>query len=177
MSRRKALSHETLEERSLHLSNELLQLPIWHFSYYHLFLSIPDKKELNTEYILNILSGKDKYIVLPRCNFEDNSLSHFLLTDATRLVVNNWGVPEPDGGIAVELEKIDIVFIPLLAFDREGHRVGYGKGFYDRFLSTCPKHTLKIGLSLFEPVKRISDIAKHDIPLDYCVTPESTYSF
>ena len=74
--------------------------------------------------------------------------------------------------------KIDVVFVPLLAFDKLGHRVGYGKGFYDKFLNDdCRKDVIKIGLSLFKPVDKISDIQKHDIVMDYCVTPDKVYIF
>jgi 5-formyltetrahydrofolate cyclo-ligase len=55
--------------------------------------------------------------------------------------------------------------------------VGYGKGFYDRFLSDCRPHCIKIGLSFFEPEIDIVDVLESDIKLDYCVTPESVFTF
>lgn len=71
---------------------------------------------------------------------------------------------------------IDIVFIPLLIFDKEYNRVGYGYGFYDKFLINCRVDVIKIGLSLLEPISRIIDINMDDIPLDIVVTPNKIYN-
>ena len=69
------------------------------------------------------------------------------------------------------------VFVPLLCCDSQGHRVGYGKGFYDNFLGNCNQEVLKIGLSLFDIESSIDDIHEKDIALDICVTPSSIYYF
>ena len=80
-------------------------------------------------------------------------------------------------GIKIPTSKIEVVFVPLLAFDKKGNRVGYGKGFYDRFLSECNPETIKIGLSFFEPEELIEDVFENDVKLDYCVTPDEVYQF
>jgi len=64
-----------------------------------------------------------------------------------------------------------------LAFDEKGNRIGYGKGFYDRFLNECKKDVIKVGLSFFEATTTIEDTNANDIPLDFCVTPEKIYRF
>ena len=87
------------------------------------------------------------------------------------------GIPEPVDGLEVPASKLDVVFVPLLAFDKKGHRVGYGGGFYDRFLKSCKKDVLKIGLSFFLPELEIEDIHSDDIPLDFCVTPGEVFRF
>ena len=176
LSLRNSTTTEYLSDQSLQLANTLLTLPIWNFSYYHLFLPITEKKEIDTSYILSILQGKDKNIVLPKM-VDDKNLKHFLLTDSTVIKPNKWGVPEPLDGLEVPTNKIDVVFIPLLAFDTKGNRVGYGKGFYDIFLKECNPDVIKIGLSLFEAEESIDDIAPDDVPLDYCITPDKVYSF
>ena len=91
----------------------------------------------DTEFILQILAGKDKEVVISKSDFETRKMTHFLLTDNTRIKKNKYNIPEPVDGIEVPTAKIDVVFVPLLAFDKQGHRVGYGKGFYDIFLSEC----------------------------------------
>lgn len=174
---RKTLSEEQLEDLSLQISNTLLQLPIWDKEFYHIFLSITEHKEVNTEYILNILSGKDKHIVVSKSDFSTSQMSHYLLTDSTTLKKNEWNIPEPISGIPIETKQIEVVFVPLLAFDQTGHRVGYGKGFYDKFLADCKSETIKIGLSFFEAEKQIDDTFESDIKLDYCVTPKKIYTF
>lgn len=175
--KREELSSEAIETLSLDISNQLLQLPIWKASFYHIFLSITEHKEVNTDYILNILSGKDKNIVISKTDFENLKMIHYLLLDTTVIKKNSWNIPEPVDGIEVNADKIDVVFVPLLAFDQRGHRIGYGKGFYDKFLSECKPGTLKIGLSFFEAEDEIKDVHTGDIALDYCVTPKKYYHF
>ena len=174
---RQQLSPEQLEDLSLEIANRTLELPIWELSFYHLFLSISEKREIDTEPLLHILQGKDKNVVLSKSDFETHRLTKYLLTDSTLIKKNQWGIPEPQGGIEVAPQQIEVVFIPLLALELKGHRVGYGKGFYDRFLSACTMDTLKVGLSFFEPEKEIPGILSSDVPLDFCVTPERVYKF
>ena len=174
---RQFLSSEVIEDKSLAIANQLLRLDIWDKLYYHLFLTIEEQKEINTEYILQILAGKDKEIVISKCEFATLRMTHFLLTDNTKIKKNSYNVPEPVDGLEVPDVKIDVVFVPLLAFDKNGHRVGYGKGFYDRFLSDCKPETLKIGLSFFDAEESISAILPSDIGLDFCVTPREIIVF
>lgn len=174
---RAALGPESIDAKSFEIANNLLQLPIWKFEYYHLFLTISEKNEINTEPVLHILHGKDKNVVLSKSNFATRELQNFLLTDTTVIKTNKWNIPEPVDGLMVPADLIDVVFVPLLAFDKAGHRIGYGKGFYDIFFTRCKPDVVKIGLSLFEPEEEISGILSSDIPLDYCVTPNKTYQF
>jgi 5-formyltetrahydrofolate cyclo-ligase len=99
------------------------------------------------------------------------------LTDNTKIKKNSYNVPEPIDGLEVPDVKIDVVFVPLLAFDKQGNRVGYGKGFYDNFLNKCKPETIKIGLSFFSPEEKIEDISANDMKLDFCVTPDEIFSF
>lgn len=174
---REVLTADDVEEGSLEIANNLLGLPIWGYSFYHLFLSISEKREVDTQAILHILQGKDKNVVLSKADFKNGTLTNYLLTDATVIKVNTWGIPEPVEGIEIPSEKIEVVFIPLLVFDERGNRIGYGKGFYDRFLAQCSPEVVKVGLSFFDAEKEIADIDPLDVPLDYCVTPEKIYNF
>jgi 5-formyltetrahydrofolate cyclo-ligase len=174
---RRALSEETIETKSLAIANMLLQIAIWDKTYYHLFLSIAEHKEIDTEFILHILAGKDKGIVVAKTDFDTLKMTHYLLTDNTKFKKNRFNIPEPIDGLEVPTSKIDVVFIPLLAFDKTGNRVGYGKGFYDIFLSECKNDVVKIGLSFFEAENQIDDVFDHDIPMDFCITPEKIYTF
>ncbi|MDP5082121.1 MAG: 5-formyltetrahydrofolate cyclo-ligase [Winogradskyella sp.] len=171
------LSENQVDAYSLAIANQLLQLDIWNFTFFHLFLSIEEQKEVNTDYILNILAGKDKNIVLSKSNFEDFSMTHYLLTDNTKIKKNSYNIPEPIDGIAINVDQLEVVFVPLLAFDTAGNRVGYGKGFYDRFLERCKPEIVKIGLSFFEADTETFETSKVDIKLDYCVTPNRIFRF
>ena len=174
--KRENLSLDSIQDKSLKISNNILQMKIWSFLYYHLFISISENKEIDTSYILTLLQGKDKNIIIPK-TVSNNTLENYLLTDTTVFKKNTWNIPEPTDGILINEKQIDVVFIPLLAYDVKGNRVGYGKGFYDNFLKKCKPTVLKIGLSFFEPEQVITDISSSDIPLDYCVTPNKVYKF
>jgi len=173
---RSELPHEKIEQLSLQISNHALHLPIWNVDNYHIFLSISAKKEINTEYLLHILQGRDKSIIVPKAHIKTGEMTHILLQDSTVLKPSNYGVPEPVSGIEINLLQIDVVFVPLLAYDINGNRLGYGKGFYDRFLNQCKPETIFIGLSLFEP-EDIVPSEKTDIPLHFCVSPNKIHIF
>ena len=174
---RNQLSENDLEEKSLAIANKVLSLPIWEKTYFHIFLPITEHKEVNTEFILHLLSGKDKEIIVSKSDFETRKMTHFLLTDNTKIKKNEYNIPEPVDGIEVPSHKIEVVFVPLLAFDKTGHRAGYGKGFYDKFLTECTPETIKIGLSFFEPSTNVKDVFENDVKLNYCVTPNEVYQF
>lgn len=183
---RNQLSENQLEEMSLAIANKVLTLPIWEKTYFHIFLSITQQKEVNTEFILHLLSGKDKEIIISKSDFKTQNMTHFLLTDNTKIKKNEYNIPEPVDGLEVPTSKIDVVFVPLLAFDKTGHRAGYGKGFYDKFLKECKpdtsggelaKQTIKIGLSFFDAEDLIEDVFENDVKLDYCVTPNKVFKF
>lgn len=176
-NRRNDLSLEEIDDYSLQIANLIINLPIWKYSFYHVFLSIKSLKEINTGPLLAILSGKDKNIIISKSDFEDRTMSHFLLQDNTILKLNSRNIPEPENGIKISSKQIEVVFIPLVAFDELGNRVGYGKGFYDMFLKNCSKSTLKIGLSFFLAEEFINGCEPHDILLDYCITPSKVYTF
>lgn len=174
---RTQLSPEDIEDKSLAIANHAVKSEFWNKLYYHIFLPIIEHKEVDTEFLLQVLAGKDKEIVVSRSNFETRKMTHFLLTDNTKFKKNEYNIPEPVDGIEVPSSKIDVVFVPLLAFDKKGHRVGYGKGFYDNFLAECKPEALKIGLSFFEPEAEIIDVFDTDVKLDFCITPDKVYSF
>mgnify|MGYP001474072400 FL=1 len=125
---------------------------------------------------VKVLSGKDKNVVLSKSNFEQLSMTHYLLTDNLVIKPNAWGIPEPQNGLEIKAQQLDVIFIPLLACDLNGNRLGYGKGFYDRFLANCKPGALKIGLNYFEPEISLPHNTE-DIPLTHCITPQNTYCF
>ncbi|MCL6267431.1 5-formyltetrahydrofolate cyclo-ligase [Flagellimonas myxillae] len=167
---------DKISDLSIVLANHVLEIPIWDFFYFHIFLSIEEHKEVDTLPLITLLQGRDKNVVVPKVSGND-SMENYLLTDNTVFKKNKWHIPEPTGGIVVPENKIEVVFLPLLAFDLKGNRVGYGKGFYDNFLNKCGPKTVKIGLSLFEAEAYIQDTHAHDVALNYCVTPEKVYAF
>jgi 5-formyltetrahydrofolate cyclo-ligase len=145
----------------------------------HLYLPIEKNKEPNTNFILKTLFQRFKKIkiIVPVANFETNEMSHHEVNEGTFYEENKYGIPEPLNENNVAVDSIDCVLLPLLTFDKKGNRIGYGGGYYDRFLSEVRPDCLKIGLSFFEPTEVEFNIETTDIPLDFCITPNNIWSF
>ncbi|AQG80947.1 5-formyltetrahydrofolate cyclo-ligase [Spirosoma montaniterrae] len=182
LAQRRALSVTDVQTMSQQITKRFFDILLpQHTSLLHTFLPIARQNEVDTWPIIRRL-WRD----LPQVNIavsitdtNANGLTHYVLTPETVLVENRWGIPEPvgNGQSAVDSQQIDVVLVPLLAFGKNGHRVGYGKGYYDRFLAECRPNCLKIGLSLFEPVEQIEDVEPTDVPLHVYLTPEASYVF
>lgn len=143
----------------------------------HIYLPILSKNEIDTWPLIRQLWELEKNVVVPIMHCSENKLTNCLLSKNTALSDNKWSVPEPVHRKAIENEKIDVVVLPLLAYDKSGYRVGYGKGYYDKFLTNLSSDVLKIGLSYFPPIDKISDMKSWDIPVDLCITPQKIYQF
>jgi len=173
--KRLSLTKQEVDDLSQRVCKQLDKLNIWKLQHYHIFISILKYNELDTSFIINKLKSEQKIIIVPKIS--NNELVHVSINDETEFSLNEYGIKEPNNGNHFIIENLDIIFIPLLAFDIEGHRVGYGKGYYDRFLKLTNNSTLKIGLSFFDPINKILDIDDNDVKLDYCVTPKQVHKF
>lgn len=155
------------------------KLPLPYLNCVHSYITSEKLGEPNTSLILRYLLFKypGLKITAPKVNAVTHTMQHFQITEDDPLKENIYGIEEPVSGILVAPEEIDLVIVPLLAFDLNGNRVGYGKGYYDRFLSECRRDSIKVGLSFFEPVNYIDDVDSFDVPLNYCCTPGQTYNW
>ncbi len=182
LQKRKEAEDRSLIERNALIKQNLEKyLQSNTFGVLHTFLPQLNAREVDTFGIIDMLrkSFPAMRIVAPYIIPGTREMEHFLVTPFTHLVTNQWRIPEPDPLTSKKIspEEIDIVLVPLLAFDRKGYRVGYGGGYYDRFLPQTRSECIKLGLSLFEGVDEIEDINEYDIPLDACITPERTCDF
>lgn len=145
----------------------------------HTYLASLKLAEVDTASIIRYLQFKnpDLKIAVPKIDLNKKGMYHYRLDENMELTKNSFGIDEPNGGNIIPIKEIDLVLIPLLAFDRRGYRVGYGKGYYDKFLCECRDGAIKAGLSFFDPVEEIKDINLHDIPLNYCITPNGIFRF
>jgi 5-formyltetrahydrofolate cyclo-ligase len=180
--KRKELSEENAELHSKQIAEKLLTfLADKPLKFIHVFLPISGNKEVDTWHLIRRLQEERPriQIVLPRIIPGTRELEHFIFDEKTKLITNRRGIPEPDPLLALKItpQELDVVLIPLLSFDTRGYRVGYGGGYYDRFLAQCKLDVLKIGLSYFEQGPAIEDIDEYDVPLDYSVTPFHFYQF
>lgn len=174
-ARRKELSEEEVIALSERLRDQFATMDFAGIQTLHLFLPIAEKKEPDTFMLIEWLKTHhpEIRIVIPKADFKTSLMTHHPYQEE-KLMKSAFNILEP----VAENEytgKIDMIIVPLLAFDQKGYRVGYGKGFYDRFLEQQP--ALKIGLSFFESVDTITDIHANDIRLDCCITPEGIVYF
>ncbi len=116
-------------------------------------------------------------VAYPVADFANIEMNAVLTNDDTDYHTGISGITEPTEGEQLDPHIIDMIFVPLLAFSQQGFRVGYGKGFYDKYLALCRKDVATIGFSYFDPVDKIDDAAQFDVPLNICITPGKTYEF
>jgi 5-formyltetrahydrofolate cyclo-ligase len=179
LEKRKALTPNEITEKSALISTAFFtHFDLTMVDNLHIFLPIIKQNEINTFLIIDTLQKQfpTVSIVVSKSIIETCQLEHYRY-DADNLLENKWGILEPIPTKLIPETDISLVLIPLLIFDKEGNRVGYGKGFYDRFLKKCKSEVLKIGLCLEEPIAKIEDINRFDIKLDFCITPKTVFNF
>ena len=110
-------------------------------------------------------------------NKETNDMQAVYIDETTNYQPGIFGTTEPDSHIVVPPQQIDMILVPLLAFDVSGNRIGYGKGYYDRFMARCRSNTIRAGLSFFPPEPAIESTPGFDVPLTHCITPAQIYVF
>ena len=128
----------------------------------HCYLSMNDQFEVNTFPVITRLLQLGKTVVVPL--MVGNTLEHSQLFSINDLRKNSWGVLEPKITYKIDINRIDLIFVPLLGVDLNGNRLGYGKGHYDKFLISSK--ALKIGLVFEEFVYDEIPFEQHDIKLD-----------
>lgn len=145
----------------------------------HTYLAIEDQNEVDTENITRYLTFKNPglKIVVPKINLDAGEMKHYIFNDDVEMAPNSFGIIEPVKGEKINAGEIDLVLTPLLAFDKAGYRVGYGKGFYDKFFKQCNDNVIRVGLSFFDAEETIDNINPYDMPLHYCITPHTVYTF
>ena len=112
---------------------------------------------------------KNKTIIIPKVAHHEIEPSFII--DFDNLIPGKFGILEPIETMKIAYKNIDLILVPGIAFDKEGHRIGYGFGYYDKFLKKVPK-AIKIGLAFdFQIVDKIPR-EMHDVPVDLIVTEE-----
>lgn len=180
LEKRKNLVRAEAAEKSALIAARLFRhFDFSNVEFLHCFVPIKKFGEIDTHLIFDRIRAEfpRAATLAPRVDFRSGEIESVSFTSASNLVRNKFGIDEPASGEVIEAEKIDIVLTPLLCFDCRGYRVGYGKGFYDKFLRKCRADCLKVGLSFFEPIEKITDAQDFDVKLDCGVTPENVYEF
>jgi len=143
------------------------------------YYPVTDRKEFNVGVCEQVLFQKFPLVRIawPKTDPDTLAMEAHVLDEHGLFAKNKYDILEPIGNNILAPDLIDMVFVPLLAYDTKGFRVGYGKGYYDRYLMRCRNDVIKMGFSFFEPVDTIEDINEFDVPLDYCITPSRLYEF
>jgi len=175
--KRNELTEGQVSAMDLLIFEELTSYDWSNITYLHCYLAIAKFKEFDTMPFIEWIwkNHPSIQIVISKSDFKTHLLQHYILDKDTILTHNSWGIPEPEGSIEVNPKDIDAVLAPLLIFDENGNRVGYGKGFYDRFFASCKPTVLRTGISYFEPIAQIEDINEWDVPISVVFTPMKTY--
>lgn len=171
LEKRKAISQIEFEKGSERIIASLMQQPEFsEADIIHCYVSMNDRREVNTHQFIQEILSVNKTVVVPVTNMEKGTLRHVNLPSFDVLEANNWGVLEPRGGAEIDPVSLDLVIVPMVGGDEKGNRIGYGEGFYDRFLKNvlCPT----VGLLFEQNVTSEIPVENFDIPLDKIITEQ-----
>lgn len=179
LKKRKELTASQLEEFSQQIVTRFCSYPVSGLTHLFSYYALVEKAEFNVEPCTSWLRERNPDMVVswPRIDPVHNTMEALTLAPNAFFSKNQYNILEPISGDSIAPEGQDIVFVPLVAFDLKGYRVGYGKGYYDRYLGQCRPDCIKMGFSFFDPVEAISDIGEFDVPLSVCITPSRIYEF
>ncbi len=179
MAKRMLLDKDKQQQQVANMVMQFANIPLPQLKFAMSYFALTAKSEIAAAPFETAIQYSYPYCCFcyPKINAANRSMEAIEFTKGHQLSINKWGIAEPEDGKIIAPQLIDLILVPLLCFDKQGYRVGYGKGFYDRFIPRCRADTITIGLSFFEPVDKIEDIDKYDVPLTFCVTPERLYHF
>ena len=154
-----------------------IELP--HISHLLTYWPIEENNEPNTHLFNDYIEFKNPAIkfLYPKSDFAKQEMEAIEVNADTAFQKNGWNIHEPMDGTVTDAAAIDMIFVPLVIFDLHGYRVGYGKGFYDKYLQQCRPDCVKVGFCYFEPLDAIDDTREFDVPLNLCITPNNAYVF
>jgi 5-formyltetrahydrofolate cyclo-ligase len=174
LEKRRFLSQAEYERRTQLLTAILINfVEARHLKSIHTFIPIKKNKEPDTfPFIQYLWSKRPEIEVVTTISDLDNPIMHHVgIRQHTSFLENKWGIPEPQDGTPYPIETIQCVLVPMITGSKSGHRIGYGKGYYDRFLQKCTKDTLFLGVNLGPLLEGNLFIDQYDIPMHYMITP------
>jgi len=179
LEKRAQLLPKELQDKTALMVNQFYTLTFSTVQYLLSYYPLKEQKEFDVSVCEQGLKQKNPSVKVawPKILFNTVNMEAQLIEKDMLFIKNKFNILEPLDGELVPPDLIDIVFVPLIAFDKNGYRIGYGKGFYDRYLPDCRTDVMKIGFSFFEAVEKIDDINEFDVPLNLCITPTGIYEF
>jgi len=179
LQRRLDMNEEEFQQQTVLIAFNFRKLKISEVNYLFSYSPITEKHEFDVSVCDDMVQQQFSRLKIawPRIEHTTHQMEAVQVDKNTPLIKNKHLVLEPTEGPVIDPKRLDIAFVPLLAFDAKGYRVGYGKGYYDRFLPKCRPDMIRIGFSFFEAVDSIEDINEFDVPLNFCITPRRIYEF
>lgn len=169
LDQRKAISEDAFTKGSSEIIQKLKQQSEFvNADVIHCYVSINGRREVDTHGLLKKMLSSDKKVVVPVTDFQEGTLTHIQLDSYDKLEANKWGVPEPKDGKEISPEELELVIVPMVGGDTKCNRIGYGEGFYDRFLKQV--HCPKIGLIFERNIVEQVPVENFDVPLDKIIT-------
>lgn len=179
LEKRVQLSEEEFQDKSASIVNNFRNLDLPVVNFLLSYAPLMSRKEFDVSECGQIIREKNPSVKVawPKADIDMNSMEAQAVEKDGLFIKNKFNILEPLDGEVIPPHLIDVAFVPLIAFDINGYRVGYGKGFYDKYLLRCRTDCVKLGFSFFEALSRISDITDFDVPLNLCITPSRIYEF
>jgi 5-formyltetrahydrofolate cyclo-ligase len=179
LQRRLSISKEDLQQKTVSIAANFRKLVLPPITYVLSYNPMLNRHEFDVSVCEDILKEQNLImrVAWPKIHVDLLDMEAVLVDKDGLFIKNRFNILEPIGGVIISPRQLDIIFVPLVAFDERGYRVGYGKGYYDRYLAQCRPETIKIGFSFFDAVEYIEDIDEFDVPLNFCITPHRIYEF
>lgn len=174
LAQRSLLSPVARTRLSLQIIEALLALPVFRDTN-HLFIYCNYHSEVETTELIRRCLRAGKTVSVPLTRPDQSRMAAVAITDPDADLAPGYkGIPEPLPALIpsrlLPLETIEIVVVPGAVFDRQGYRLGYGGGYYDRFLSGAAAQARRIGLAFSLQVVERLPVFPHDIPMDIVIT-------
>ena len=164
-TKKRAMSAEEIERASARLAEKFFQTELYRQAK-AIYGYLSYNQEVRTEPILRRAQADGKRVAVPKVYGDE--MRFLWLDDLKQVAPGAYGIPEPIADEPVAMDETALVLMPGLAFDPEGHRLGYGGGFYDRYLADQPNHPLVALCSSFQLLDHLETEA-HDIPVDLVI--------
>lgn len=169
ISKRLQLPEKEWHAKSDQINRVFLQSDLYsHAGFIHTYISINERKEVNTHFLISRMLSGEKKVAVPVTNFQENTLVHTRLLSLSDATPNKWGIPEPEIIHTIDIQELDLIIVPMAAADKKGNRLGYGKGFYDRFLSNT--RATKVGLVFNDYIFEEIPAQDFDIKMDVVIS-------
>ncbi|MBD3858865.1 5-formyltetrahydrofolate cyclo-ligase [Bacillus sp. 28A-2] len=167
------MSTEEFKQNTILLYEHLFQLTAWKQAE-TIGLTMSRGKEVPTRPLMEKAWEEGKTVCVPTCFPKTKEMTFYEYTPQTKMISRYFGLsePDPESSVAVHKEAIDLIIVPGVCFDQQGYRIGYGGGYYDRYLADYDGVTLALCLSL-QQIEHVP-AETHDIPVSIMISEKGT---